>query len=84
MAPVSREAVTMGIDIGSTAVKAVVADENGNVKARVRIPHQLRVPAPDRLEHDADEAWRRGRWRPWTGWPLPLRKRWPFRRWCPR
>ncbi len=22
--------------------------------------HQLRVPAPDRLEHDADEAWRRG------------------------
>ncbi|MGV7699913.1 xylulokinase [Mycobacterium kansasii] len=56
----SREAVTMGIDIGSTAVKAVVADENGNVKARVRIPHQLRVPAPDRLEHDADEAWRRG------------------------
>ncbi|BCI91067.1 hypothetical protein NIIDMKKI_62730 [Mycobacterium kansasii] len=50
----------MGIDIGSTAVKAVVADENGNVKARVRIPHQLRVPAPDRLEHDADEAWRRG------------------------
>ncbi|MBY0387624.1 MAG: xylulose kinase [Mycobacterium pseudokansasii] len=56
----SREAVTMGIDIGSTAVKAVVADENGNVTARVRIPHQLRVPAPDRLEHDADEAWRRG------------------------
>ncbi|ETW26340.1 D-xylulose kinase [Mycobacterium gastri 'Wayne'] len=50
----------MGIDIGSTAVKAVVADENGTVKARVRIPHQLRVPAPDRLEHDADEAWRRG------------------------
>ena len=27
--------------------------------ARTRIPHQLRVPAPDRLEHDADEAWRR-------------------------
>lgn len=50
----------MGIDIGSTAVKAVVADENGNVKARVRIPHQLRVASPDRLEHDADEAWRRG------------------------
>ena len=28
--------------------------------ARTRIPHQLRVPAPDRFEHDADEAWRRG------------------------
>ena len=28
--------------------------------ARTRIPHRLLVPAPDRLEHDADEAWRRG------------------------
>ncbi len=63
MTPVSRSSVqdvTIGIDIGSTAVKAVVADEDGNVTARVRIGHQLRVPAPDRLEHDADEAWRRG------------------------
>jgi xylulokinase len=57
---VSREGVTIGIDIGTTAVKAVAADEDGNVAARVRIPHQLRVPAPDLLEHDADQAWRRG------------------------
>jgi xylulokinase len=57
---VSAKAVTIGIDIGTTAVKAVVADEDGRVVARTRIPHQLRVPAPDRLEHDADEAWRRG------------------------
>jgi xylulokinase len=57
---VSREGVTIGIDIGSTAVKAVAADADGLVTARVRIPHELRVPAPDRLEHDADEAWRRG------------------------
>jgi xylulokinase len=58
--PVSRKGVTIGIDIGTTAVKAVVAAEDGRVAARVRIPHQLRVPAPNRLEHDADEAWRRG------------------------
>jgi xylulokinase len=58
--PVSAKAVTIGIDIGTTAVKAVAADEDGRVVARTRIPHQLRVPAPDRLEHDADEAWRRG------------------------
>jgi xylulokinase len=58
--PVSRDDVTIGIDIGSTAVKAVAADGDGRVKARARIPHQLRVPRPDRLEHDADEAWRRG------------------------
>jgi sugar (pentulose or hexulose) kinase len=57
---VSREDVTIGIDVGSTAVKAVVADADGRVTARVRIPHELRIPAPDRLEHDADEAWRRG------------------------
>jgi xylulokinase len=57
---VSAKEVTIGVDIGTTAVKAVAADEDGHVVARTRIPHQLRVPAPDRLEHDADEAWRRG------------------------
>ena len=56
----SRSGVTIGIDIGTTAVKAVAADEDGQVTARVRIPHRLRVLAPDQLEHDADEAWRRG------------------------
>jgi xylulokinase len=58
--PVSRKDVTIGIDIGTTAVKAVAVADDGHVTARVRIPHQLRVPAPGRLEHDADEAWRRG------------------------
>ncbi len=52
--------VTVGIDIGTTAVKAVAADEDGRVVARARIPHELRVPAPDRLEHNADQAWRQG------------------------
>ncbi|OBG95226.1 xylulose kinase [Mycobacterium sp. E3298] len=56
----SREGVTIGIDVGSTAVKAVAADADGRVTARARIPHQLRVPTPGRLEHDAGEAWRRG------------------------
>jgi xylulokinase len=57
---VSREEVTIGIDIGTTAVKAVAADEHGHVVARTRIPHQLLVPQPDNLEHDAAEAWHRG------------------------
>ena len=60
MTPVSRKEVTLGIDIGTTAVKAVAADESGRVVARARIPHQLRVPTPDQLEHNADEAWREG------------------------
>src|SRR5687768_9613329 len=55
----SRE-VCVGIDIGTTSVKAVAADADGNVVARARVPHALRVPAPDRMEHDAAQAWRRG------------------------
>jgi xylulokinase len=57
---VSAKEVTVGVDIGTTAVKAVVADADGRVAARARIPHRLRVPAPDRFEHDAAEAWRQG------------------------
>ncbi|MGC2799296.1 MAG: FGGY family carbohydrate kinase, partial [Mycobacterium sp.] len=56
----SGKGVTIGIDIGTTAVKAVAADADGRVVARARIPHELRVPTPDRLEHNADEAWRQG------------------------
>ncbi|WP_343602134.1 FGGY-family carbohydrate kinase [Mycobacterium sp.] len=56
----SRSELTIGIDVGSTAVKAVAADADGQVVTRTRNPHRLRVPAPDRLEHDADQAWRRG------------------------
>src|SRR5580698_3389885 len=52
--------ITVGIDIGTTAVKAVAADASGTVVARARIPHRLLTPAPDQLEHDAGQAWRRG------------------------
>lgn len=51
---------TVGIDIGSTSVKAVAADDEGNVVAHARVPHALLSPEPDLLQHDADEAWRRG------------------------
>jgi xylulokinase len=52
--------VTVGIDIGTGSVKAVAADAEGHVLARVRVPHEMRVTAPDRLEHDANRAWRMG------------------------
>ncbi|MGI8663348.1 MAG: xylulokinase [Acidimicrobiales bacterium] len=51
---------TVGIDIGTTSVKAVAADADGTVLARARVPHQLLVPGPDHLEHDIDQAWRAG------------------------
>lgn len=52
--------ITVGIDIGTTSVKAVAADADGNVVERSRVPHPVIITAPDRFEHDADEAWRRG------------------------
>src|SRR5579883_1257880 len=52
--------VTIGIDIGTTSVKAVAADAEGRVLARARIPHRLIVPEAGQMEHDAAQAWRRG------------------------
>ena len=52
--------VTVGIDIGTSSVKAIAADGDGNVVRSARIPHPFHVPTPGRFEHDADVAWRRG------------------------
>lgn len=52
--------VTVGIDIGTTSVKAVAADADGTIVARARVPHEVHVPRPQRLEHDAAVAWRDG------------------------
>src|SRR5689334_2972652 len=48
---------TVGVDIGTSSVKAVAADGDGNIVARARIPHAWSVPAPARFEHDAKVAW---------------------------
>ena len=47
----------VGIDIGTTAVKAVAVDEGGNVVRRARLPSILSVGPGDRLEHDAGFTW---------------------------
>lgn len=49
--------LTVGIDIGTTSVKAVAAAADGTIVARTRIPHELRAPDPDTFEHDAGAAW---------------------------
>lgn len=55
----SREPqVTVGIDIGTTSVKAVAADTDGTVLARARVPHEVRTPSEGAFEHDIDRAWR--------------------------
>jgi len=50
--------VTVGIDIGTTSVKAVAADADGTVLARARVPHPVRTPFAGAFEHDIDVAWR--------------------------
>lgn len=52
--------VTVGVDIGTTSVKAVAADEDGHVLASTRIDHPVLTPSPGVLEHDAGLAWRDG------------------------
>lgn len=49
--------VTVGIDIGTSSVKAVAVDADGNVVRSARIPHPFSVPSPLRFEHDAQRAW---------------------------
>ena len=52
--------VTVGIDIGTTSVKALAVDGDGGVVARCRVPHELLAAHPGELAHVADAAWRRG------------------------
>ncbi|MCB1262905.1 MAG: hypothetical protein KDB33_21265, partial [Acidimicrobiales bacterium] len=53
-------AVTVGIDIGTTSVKAVAVDDDGRVLRRARVVHEVRMPGPGVFEHDPDLAWRAG------------------------
>lgn len=50
--------VTVGIDIGTTSVKAVAVDGDGAIRARARVPHEVRTPEAGSFQHDIDEAWR--------------------------
>ncbi|MEY2468100.1 MAG: xylulokinase, partial [Actinomycetota bacterium] len=50
--------VTVGLDIGTTSVKAVAVNGDGEVLARARVPHGVNRPEPGAFEHDVDVAWR--------------------------
>jgi xylulokinase len=52
--------ITVGLDIGTTSVKAVAADDDGHVVARARVPHEILVPFDGAFEHDIERAWRSG------------------------
>jgi xylulokinase len=55
-----RGGITVGVDIGTTSVKALAVDEDGHELARSRVPHSVVAPEPDVLRHDARAAWHRG------------------------
>jgi xylulokinase len=55
-----RGAITIGVDVGTTSVKALAIDENGEVVARSRVPHRIIASEADQLRHDARRAWRAG------------------------
>jgi xylulokinase len=52
--------VTVGIDIGTTSVKALAVTSEGQVVGRSRVPHRIIHTSGDHMEHDALAAWRRG------------------------
>lgn len=52
--------LTVGIDIGTTSVKGVVADEAGDIVNRCRLASKLVVEPMGRFEHDAVATWWEG------------------------
>ena len=52
--------VTVGIDIGTTSVKAVAADGDGRVLVRNRVTRSLLARHAGELAHDARSSWRDG------------------------
>ncbi|MBU6309627.1 MAG: glycerol kinase, partial [Planctomycetes bacterium] len=47
----------LAIDQSTSATKAVLFDEQGSVVDRASRDHAQHCPAPQRVEHDADEIW---------------------------
>jgi xylulokinase len=57
--------ITVGIDIGTTSVKALAVDADGQIIARARVPHDIKIPSVDVFEHDAKQAWYDGPRQAW-------------------
>ena len=47
----------MGIDLGSSSAKAVLADEHGAIVARASTPQHVSRPRPGAAEQPASEWW---------------------------
>ncbi|MFD8495860.1 FGGY-family carbohydrate kinase [Amycolatopsis sp. NPDC059657] len=49
--------LVLGIDIGTSSSKGVLADACGKILARASVPHETSAPRPGYFEHDADHVW---------------------------
>lgn len=47
----------MGVDIGTTTSKGVIATPEGKIVASTGFEHDISHPTPDKAEHDADKVW---------------------------
>ena len=47
----------LGIDIGTSSTKGVLATEDGAVLATAVRPHETSMPRPGWVEHDAENVW---------------------------
>lgn len=50
-------AASLGIDIGTSATKAVLAGPDGEILARAEVEHGMELPGPGRAEQDAELTW---------------------------
>lgn len=57
MSVVSDEPLLVGVDAGTTRVKAGVYNASGRVLASAAVPTPTRSPQPGRAEHDAEDLW---------------------------
>ncbi len=47
----------LGIDIGTSSSKGVLARPSGEIVASAAVPHDLSLPRPGWAEHDAEAVW---------------------------
>ena len=53
----------LGVDLGTSSLKAAVLDEKGNIVARAKVPSVMNSPEKDFYEVDAEATW-------WVSGPL--------------
>ena len=52
-----RGELLLGVDVGTSSTKGVLARPDGEVIATAERPHELSLPRPGWAEHDAEEVW---------------------------